>query len=53
MSKRVAYFSCSGTTRRTAEQLAERVGGRICLKSGPVSHIRPLTCAGGTHGADA
>lgn len=52
MSKLVAYFSCSGTTRRKAEQLAERVG-RICLKSGPVSRIRPLTCAGGTHGADA
>ncbi len=29
MSKRVAYFSCSGTTRRKAEQLAERVGADL------------------------
>lgn len=29
MSKLVAYFSCSGTTRRKAEQLAERVGADL------------------------
>ena len=29
MSNLVAYFSCSGTTRRKAEQLAERVGADL------------------------